>query len=142
MNVSSNRPGTEKREVYRGPLAGVFFGDFRLRPDRITDWEPTLAPEPTNPHDPEAIAIKATRNGVTKHVGYIPRRETHRLHEQYDAGKTLHVSWAGTRHVLDRYGSPNPTLTVPLISVYWLARAQSKVSTQALRPPGTRRLVL
>jgi hypothetical protein len=42
-----------------------------------------LIPEPSNPHDPNAIAVH-TVTGV--HVGYIPRDETAALHEWLSRG--------------------------------------------------------
>lgn len=32
-----------------------------------------LAPEPTNPYDPNAIAVQVAKDGVIHHIGYIKR---------------------------------------------------------------------
>jgi hypothetical protein len=73
--------------VYRGPIAGMSYYDFRLRPD-LLEKHPTvnLVAEPENKYDAHAIRVE-TLNG--KKIGYIPRTRTDELHRAWGRGATL-----------------------------------------------------
>lgn len=51
-----------------------------------------IVPEPTNPYDPNALAVHvAVEQGVVKHVGYIPREMAAQI-APYLEGEALMVS--------------------------------------------------
>lgn len=60
---------------YVTKVAGVTFEGRQEIIQRITkDMPCRLEPEPTNPFDENAIAVKvATAPGVVEHIGYVPK---------------------------------------------------------------------
>jgi hypothetical protein len=64
-------------------VAGVSFGNRQKALERLTYYAPeeiltVLVPEPENPYDPDAIAVKVLVRGAEKPycLGYIPRADT------------------------------------------------------------------
>jgi hypothetical protein len=65
------------------PVAGVSFGNRQEALHRLNRYDPkdihmVLVPEPENPHDPNAIAVKVgVQNGKGLFtIGYVPRNDT------------------------------------------------------------------
>lgn len=70
-----------------GELSTLF--ELIGRDDR--NFAATLAPEPTNAHDPTAVAVR-TDSGAT--LGYLPRDVAHRYHESIAAQPGRVRCWA------------------------------------------------
>jgi hypothetical protein len=67
-------------------VAGLSFGNRQKALERLTYYAPeeiltVLVPEPENPYDPDAIAVKVLVKGSEKAycLGYIPRDETQKV---------------------------------------------------------------
>jgi hypothetical protein len=55
-------------------VAGVTFEGRQEHIARLKGNEPCrIVPEPTNPHDPNALAVHVAVEGKVLHVGYVPR---------------------------------------------------------------------
>jgi hypothetical protein len=55
-------------------VAGVSYDNRQSILAQLTGKEPCrVVPEPTNPHDPNALAVHVALNGKVEHCGYVPR---------------------------------------------------------------------
>lgn len=55
-------------------VAGVTYEGRQALVAQLTGREPCrLEPEPTNPYDSNAIAVKVAHDGEVWHIGYIPK---------------------------------------------------------------------
>lgn len=76
------------------PVAGITFGNRQEALVRLNRYDPkdihtVLVPEPENPHDKDAIAVKVgVQNGKGLFtIGYIPRKDTKQVHALLKASK-------------------------------------------------------
>ena len=95
-------------------VAGVTYRPDALRLDRFdVGRRVRLVPEPDNPHDPDAIAV---RDADGRHqVGYVPRDATRRIRGCVDRGDPAIVfhQWRledGTRSGLRVLAAPEPVV--------------------------------
>jgi len=72
-------------------ICASFVAGFPFRgldPNSIAEGETvTLEPEPSNPHDPNAIKVIQDSTGAC--IGYVPREATQAIREALEAGATL-----------------------------------------------------
>ncbi len=63
-----------KTRVLVSKVAGVSYENRQAHLARLTGREPLrIEPEPTNPYDPNALAVKVAVDGEILHCGYIPK---------------------------------------------------------------------
>ena len=86
-NVSRKEAFARARAIVNGgslelKVAGVTFGSRQTALQRLTTYDPseiavTLAPEPENPVDKDAVAVMVSVNGGSAYrIGYVPAGET------------------------------------------------------------------
>jgi hypothetical protein len=80
----------------RIPVAGVTYGNRQEALQRLQKYEAKdiytiLVPEPENPYDPNAVAVKVgVQNGKCLYtIGYVPRTETATVHALLKSGKVI-----------------------------------------------------
>lgn len=77
--------------VLNTKVAGVTYEGRQALIAQITTIDPCrLEPEPTNPYDPNAIAVKVAHGGEVWHIGYVPREIAAQVAEHLD-GENLMV---------------------------------------------------
>lgn len=63
-----------KANVWNIRVAGVTYENRQDILARLHTSDPCrLEPEPENPYDPNAIAVKVSHEGTIHHVGYVPK---------------------------------------------------------------------
>lgn len=129
---------TEDAKVYTGPIAGVSFGHYKFRPDRLLNRALVVVPKPDNEYDAKAVALMTINGSMAHHVGYVPRGETWRVHEALAAGRRLDAKVSGTR--LRRTGRGGEVMEV-IVSITTRVNVVP-ASMKILKPAGTRRILL
>ena len=128
---------TEDAKVYTGPIAGVSFGHYKFRPDRLVNRVLVVVPKPENEYDAKAVALMAINGSMAHHVGYVPREQTWRIHEALAAGSRLDARVTGTRL---RQKGRGEVLEV-IVSITTQVRVVP-AAMKVLKPAGTRRILL
>lgn len=129
----------EDKVIYEGPIAGVSYGHYKFRPDRLKNAELVVVPKPDNEYDPRAIALVKINGTMAHHVGYIPRKQTWRCHEVLEAGGKLDARV--TRIDLSKPAYDMATVTITTRpTTHQLRRRAAKL--KPLNPIGTRRILL
>lgn len=128
---------SEPEQIYVGQVVGTGFYDFRMRPDRIRDYDLVLSREPDNRYDPNAIAVLAVRGTIAKKVGYIPRNCTEPIHKAFARNAKIAVELVCLNQSLKARDRPGD---IPRICV--TAAKPGPNRTPTLSRPGTRRLLL
>lgn len=129
----------ETKKIYEGPIAGVTYGHYKFRPDRLKNRDLVIFPDPTNEYDPNAIALKIINGTLALHVGFIPRHRTALLHEVLGRGGRLRCKC--TRINFNEDISKQATILVEeiLSGTTVVMRRKAKLG---LNPVGSRRILL
>jgi hypothetical protein len=129
---------TEDVKVYTGPIAGVSFGHYKFRPDRLLNRALVVVPKPENEYDANAVALVAINGSMALHVGYVPRSQTYRIHEALAAGRRLDAKVTGAQ--VRRTGRGGEVMEV-IVSITMRVNVVP-ASMKILKPAGTRRILL
>ena len=129
---------TEDAKVYTGPIAGVSFGHYKFRPDRLLNRALVVVPKPENEYDVNAVALVAINGSMAHQVGYVPRSQTWRIHEALAAGSRLDAKVTGTQVRRTGRGGEVMEVIVSITTRVNVVPASMKI----LKPAGTRRILL
>lgn len=135
----------EDVKVYTGPIAGVSYGHYKFRPDRLLNRELVVVPKPENEYDANAVALMAVNGSMAHHAGWVPRSQTWRIHEALAEGKRLDARVTGTR--LRQTGYKGGGIMDVIVSITTRVNVVPKmrrvpVAMKILKPAGTRRILL
>jgi hypothetical protein len=132
---------TEDAKVYTGPIAGVSFGHYKFRPDRLVNRVLVVVPKPENEYDAKAVALMAINGSMAHHVGYVPREQTWRIHEALAAGSRLDARVTGTRLRQTTGSFGRGEVLEVIVSITTQVRVVP-AAMKVLKPAGTRRILL
>lgn len=98
---------TEETVVYEGRIAGIPYGHYKFRPDRLVNRQLSVVPKPDNEYDPQAIALLAVNGSLAHHVGYVPKEHTGPVHAALASGHRPIAIATGfrKRNVSTNYGT-------------------------------------
>ncbi len=127
-----------RKVIYEGRIAGVSHGHFKFRPDRLIGLNLVVVPEPENEYDSKAIKLMHIQGGFARKVGYVPRRETDRIHNVLEDGRTMgRLRAVVTRMEVD----DGATYQWAVVTITTMVKAPPP-PRPPLRPAGSRRLIL